>query len=115
MFGTLAEGIALDLRQRLIVNAAGSANMLLVFKKPWTGSPVATFPYGSGGFAYYTGISLNKPQNTVWAGNYTLQNISHASTNVQANSYPLGSLGAASALIPSEFYDSIALDPQAKK
>lgn len=113
-FGTLAEGIAVDTRQRLIVNAAGNANMLLVFKKPWTGSPIATFPYGSGGMAYYTGISLNKPQNTLWAANYFLQNISHASTNVQANSYPLGTLGAATTAIPYEYFDSVALDPQAK-
>lgn len=114
-FGTLAEGIAVDSRQRLIVNAAGNANMLLVFKKPWTGSPVATFPYGSGGMAYYTGISLNKSQHTIWAGNYFEQNISHASTDVQANSYPLGSVGKSTAAIPNEFFDSVALDPQSKK
>ena len=114
-FGTLAEGIVVDRRQRLIVNAVGSANQLLVFDKPWTGAPVSTFSYGSGGNSYYTGISLNKPQNTIWAANYFLQNISHAQTDAQANSYPLGSLGNATAPIGSGFYDSIALDPQAKK
>ncbi len=102
-YGTLAEGIAVDRRQRLIVNAAGNANVLLVFDKPWTGSPAATFPYGSGGASYYTGISLNKQQSTLWAANFFEQNISHASTDVQANSYPLGTLGVATAPIPSEF------------
>lgn len=114
-YGTVAEGIAVDRRQRVIVNSVGSANSLLVFDKPWTGSPVATFPYGSGGASYYSGISLNKPQNTIWAANFFEQNISHASTDVQANSYPLGSLGAATASISSGFYDSVVLDPQAKK
>jgi hypothetical protein len=113
-YGTLAEGIAVDKVGHLIVNAAGTSNALLLFDKPWTGSPVSTFPYGNGGNAYYTAISLNKPQNTVWAGHYFLQNPSHASTNVQANSYPLGSLGNATAAIPNEYYDSVAVDPQAK-
>lgn len=114
-FGTLAEGIAVDRRQHLIVNAAGNSNLLMVFKKPWTGSPVATFAYGSGESSYYTGISLNRRQNTLWAANYALLNPSHAVANVQANSYPLGSLGPASTPVPSEFYDSVALDPQAKR
>lgn len=113
-YGTVAEGIAVDIHGHLIVNSAGSSNTLLVFDKPWTGSPASSFPYGNGGNAYYTAISLNKKQDTLWAGNYVLSNPSHASTNVQANSYPLGSLGSASALIPNEFYDSIAVDPQAK-
>ena len=113
-FGTLAEGIAIDRTGHLIVNAAGNANMLLLFDKPWTGSPVATVPYGNGGNQYYTALSFNKQQNTLWAGNYFLQTVRTADTNVQANSYPLGSLGNATAPILNEYYDSVALDPQAK-
>jgi hypothetical protein len=113
--GQLAEGIAFDRRQNLILNNPGNTNMLLVFKKPWTGSPTTTFVYGSGAEnSYYTGISLNKVQDTLWAGNFSLQNVSHGFTNVQANSYPLGSVGGATSPIANEFYDSIAVDPQAK-
>lgn len=113
-YGSLAEGIAVDSHGRLIVNSAGNSNALLVFDKPWTGKPVASFPYGDGGNSYYAGISLNKPQNTIWAGNYFLLTIRQASTNVQANSYPLGSLGPHSTAVANEYYDSVAVDPQAK-
>ena len=104
----------MDTDGHLIVNSAGNSNALLLFNKPWTGSPVSSFPYGNGGNAYYTALSLNKRQDTIWAGNYVLSNPSHASTNLQANSYPLGSLGNATTAIPNEYYDSVAVDPQAK-
>jgi hypothetical protein len=113
-YGSLAEGIVVDTHGHLIVNSAGNSNALLLFNKPWTGSPVSSFPYGNGGNAYYTALSLNKRQDTIWAGNYVLSNPSHASTNLQANSYPLGSLGNATTAIPNEYYDSVAVDPQAK-
>jgi hypothetical protein len=113
-YNTLAEGIAVDMHGHLIVNSAGNSNALLVFDKPWTGSPVSTFPYGSGGNSYYTAISLNKRQDTIWAGNYFLISIRRAATDVQANSYPLGSLGGSTAPVAMEYYDSVAVDPQAK-
>ena len=113
--GQLPEGIVFDRRENLILNTVGNANTLAVFKKPWSGSPTSTFVYGSGAQnGYYTGISLNKPQNTLWAGSFTLPVPSHGVGSVQANSYPLGSIGRSSAGIESEFYDSIAADPQAK-
>jgi hypothetical protein len=113
-YGTLAEGIAVDIHGRAIVNSAGNSNALLVFNKPWTGSPVASFPYGDGGNSYYTGISLNRKQDTLWAGQYFLITIRQADTDLQANSYPLGSLGATTNPIGGEYYDSVAVDPQAK-
>ena len=112
--GTVPEGIAFDRRENLILNTVGDSNTLAVFKKPWSGSPTLTFVYGSATNGYYTGISLNKPQNTLWAGNFALPVASHGFGSVQANSYPLGSIGRSSSGIESEYYDSIAVDPQAK-
>ena len=113
--GHLPEGIVFDRQENLILNTVGNNNTLAVFKKPWSGSPTSTFVYGSGAEnGYYTGISLNRSQNTLWAGSFTLPVPSHGFGSVQANSYPLGSIGRASTGIESEFYDSIAVDPQAK-
>lgn len=113
--GQVIEGITFDLQQNLILNTAGNTNMLSVFKKPWNGSPTTTFDYGTGAEnSYYTGISLNKSQDTLWAGNFFLTDISHGFADVQANSYPLGTIGNASSPIESEYYDSIAVDPQAR-
>lgn len=113
--GQLPEGIAFDRHDNLILNTVGSTNTLAVFKRPWSGSPTSTFVYGSGAQnGYYTGISLNRSQNTLWAASFTLTNQSHGYGSVQANSYPLGSAGRSSTGIESEFYDSIAVDPQAK-
>jgi WD40 repeat protein len=71
--------------------------------------------YGSGAEnGYYTGISLNRSQSTLWAASFYLPVQSHGFGSVQANSYPLGSVGRSSTGIESEFYDSIAVDPQAK-
>ncbi|HEX3368070.1 MAG TPA: hypothetical protein VHS56_00715 [Candidatus Cybelea sp.] len=112
--GTVPEGITFDLRGNLILNTAGDTNTLAVFKKPWSGPPTSTFAYGSAPNGYYTGISLNKSQNTLWSGNFSILNQSHAVGNVQANSYPLGSIGRSSNGIGAEYYDSIAVDPQAK-
>jgi DNA-binding beta-propeller fold protein YncE len=113
--GLLPEGIVFDRRENLILNTVGNNNTLAVFKKPWSGSPTATFVYGSGAEnGYYTGISLNRSQNTLWAGSFSLPEQSQGFGSVQANSYPLGSAGRSSAGIESEFYDSIAVDPQAK-
>jgi hypothetical protein len=112
--GTVPEGITFDRRENLILNTIGDDNTLAVFKKPWSGSPTSTYVYGSASNGYYTGISLDRPQNTLWAASFLLQNQSHGFGSVQANSYPLGSVGRSSSAIPSEFYDSIAVDPQAK-
>ncbi len=113
--GQLPEGITFDARQNLIFNTVGNQNAILVFKKPWTGTPMQTFDYGSGAQnGYYTGVSLNAAQSTLWAGNFTLLNQSHGATNVQANSYPLGSVGGSTSPVSSEFYDSVVADPQAK-
>ncbi len=113
--GLVPEGIVLDRRENLILNTVGNSNTLAVFKRPWSGSPTSTFVYGSGApNGYYTGISLNKPQNTLWADSFLLPVPSHGFGAVQANSYPLGSIGRSSTGIESEFYDSIAVDPQAK-
>jgi DNA-binding beta-propeller fold protein YncE len=113
--GTVPEGIVLDRDQNVILNTIGNDNTLAVFKKPWTGSPKSTFVYGSGAQnGYYTGISLNKGQNTLWAGSFSLPDPSHGVGSVQANSYPLGTVGRSSTGILSEFYDSIAVDPQTK-
>jgi WD40 repeat protein len=112
--GTVPEGIVFDRRANLILNTVGDDNTLAVFKKPWSGSPTSTFVYGSAPNGYYTGISLNKSQNTLWAGNFSLPVASHGYASVQANSYPLGSIGRSSTGIESEYYDSIAVDPQAK-
>lgn len=113
--GHLPEGIVFDLDENLIANIPGTDNTLAVYKKPWTGPPASTFVYGSGETnGYYTGISLNQSQHTLWAASYTLLNQSHAVTSVQANSYPLGSAGRASTGVAGEFYDGIAVDPQAK-
>jgi len=112
--GQLPEGIVFDRRENLILNTVGNNNTLAVFKKPWSGSPTSTFIYGSGAEnGYYTGISLNRSQNTLWAG-ITLPVQSQGYGSVQANSYPLGSVGRSSTGIESEYYDSIAVDPQAK-
>jgi DNA-binding beta-propeller fold protein YncE len=112
--GQLPEGIVFDRQENLILNTVGNSNTLAVFKRPWSGSPTSTFAYGSGAQSgYYTGISLNRSQNTLWAASFTLPNQSHGYGSVQANSYPLGSVGRASTGIESEFYDSIAVDPQA--
>jgi DNA-binding beta-propeller fold protein YncE len=113
--GYLPEGIAFDRQDNLILNTVGNNNTLAVFKKPWSGSPTSTFIYGSGAEnGYYTGISLNRSQNTLWAASFYLPVQSHGYGSVQANSYPLGSVGRSSTGIESEFYDSIAVDPQAK-
>jgi hypothetical protein len=113
--GNLPEGIVFDRRENLILNTVGNNNTLAVFKKPWSGSPAATFVYGSGAEnGYYTGISLNRSQNTLWAGSFTVPEQSQGFGSVQANSYPLGSVGGSSTGIESEFYDSVAVDPQAK-
>jgi WD40 repeat protein len=113
--GQLPEGIVFDLQDNLILNTIGNNNTLAVYKRPWSGSPTSTFVYGSGAQnGYYTGISLNKSQNTLWAASFSLPNPSHGVGSVQANSYPLGSVGRSSSGIESEFYDSIAVDPQAK-
>lgn len=113
--GQLPEAIAFDRKENLILNTPGNNNTLTVFKRPWNGSPTSTFVYGSGAQnGYYTGISLNRSQNTLWAASFSLMNQSHGSGSVQANSYPLGSVGRSSTGIASEFYDSIAVDPQAK-
>jgi WD40 repeat protein len=112
--GTVPEGIAFDRHENLILNTVGDSNTLAVFKKPWSGAPSSTFVYGSAPNGYYTGISLNKPQNTLWAANFSLPVVSHGFGSVQANSYPLGSIGRSSTGIESEYYDSIAVDPQAK-
>ena len=113
--GTVPEGIVFDKQQNLVFNDVGNQNTLEVFKKPWTGAPIQTFNYGSGAQSgYYAGISLNATQDTLWAGNFTFLNPSHAAGNLQANSYPLGSIGSSTPPIASEYYDSIAADPQAK-
>ncbi|MGA8533766.1 MAG: hypothetical protein WB615_06640 [Candidatus Tumulicola sp.] len=112
--GTVPEGIVLDSHQNVIVNTVGNNDTLAVFAKPWTGPPTSTFVYGSAQNGYYTGISLNKSQNTLWAGSFSLPVPSHGVGSVQANSYPLGSVGRSSTGIPSEYYDSIAVDPQTK-
>jgi hypothetical protein len=110
--GQLAEGIAVDRKQNLVVNAPGNVNTLAVYATPWTGSPTSTFTYGSGAQnSYYSAIALNGPQDTLWAGNLSYLNPSHAVTNVQANSYPLGSTGSATPPVASEYYDSVAVDP----
>ncbi|MGB8518995.1 MAG: hypothetical protein WCD38_02415 [Candidatus Tumulicola sp.] len=113
-YGSTAEGIVVDTHGHLIVNSGGNSNALLLFNKPWTGAPVSTFPYGDGGNSYYAGISLNKKQDTIWAGHYFLITIRQASSNVQANSYPFGTLGPHSTAVANEYYDSVAVDPQAK-
>ena len=114
--GQLIGGIVLDLKDNLTINAIGNTNMLLAFPKPWTGSPTETFVYGSGAQnSYYSGISLNRSQRTLWAGNFVIQQVSHGFTNLQANSYPLGTVGRSTALVASEYYDSVAVDPQAKR
>jgi WD40 repeat protein len=112
--GTVPEGIVFDRQENLILNTIGDSNTLAVFKKPWGGSPTSTFVYGSAPNGYYTGISLNRPQNTLWAASFSLPDPRHGFGSVQANSYPLGSIGRSSISIESEFYDSIAVDPQAK-
>jgi hypothetical protein len=113
--GQLPEGVVFDRRENLILNIVGDNNTLAVFKRPWSGSPTSTFVYGSGAQnGYYTGISLNRAQNTLWTASFTLADQSHGYGSVQANSYPLGSVGRSSTGIESEFYDSIAVDPQAK-
>ena len=66
--GTVPEGIAFDRHENLILNTVGDSNTLAVFKKPWSGSPSLTFVYGSAPNGYYTGISLNKPQNNAVGG-----------------------------------------------
>jgi WD40 repeat protein len=113
--GELPEGIVFDRQENLILNTIGNNNTLAAFKKPWNGSPGSTFVYGSGAEnGYYTGISLNKSQNTLWAASFTIPTVKQGFGSVQANSYPLGSVGRSSSAIQSEFYDSIAVDPQAK-
>lgn len=112
MSGTVPEGIVLDRHQNLILNDVGYNNTLAVFRKPWTGSPKSTFVYGSAQNGYYTGISLNKAQNVLWAASFSLPSPRYGVGNVQANSYPLGTAGRSSAGIVSEYYDSIAVDPQ---
>jgi hypothetical protein len=113
--GSLPEGVVFDRQDNLILNTVGNNNTLAVFKKPWNGSPTSTFVYGSGAESgYYTGISLNRSQNTLWAGSFFLPVQSQGYGSVQANSYPLGSVGRSSTGIESEFYDSVAVDPQAK-
>ena len=104
-----------DRRENLILNTVGDDNTLAVFKRPRNGSATSTFVYGSGAESgYYTGISLNRSQNTLWAGSFSLPKQSQGFGSVQANSYPLGSAGRSSTGIESEFYDSVAVDPQAK-
>ncbi len=113
--GSLPDGIVFDRHQNLIFNTPGSPNVISVYAKPWTGSPTSTLVYGTGASnGYYTGISLNAAQDTLWAANFTLINVSHGATNVQANSYPLGTVGNGSLAVSSEFYDSIAAYPQGK-
>jgi DNA-binding beta-propeller fold protein YncE len=113
--GNLPEGIVFDRRDNLILNTVGDNNRLAVFKRPWSGSPTSKFIYGSGAEnGYYTGISLNRSQNTLWAGSFSLPEQSQGYGSVQANSYPLGSVGRSTTGIESEFYDSIAADPQAQ-
>ena len=113
--GQLPEGVAFDRQENLILNTIGDNNTLAVFKRPWNGSPTSTFVYGSGAAnGYYTGISLNRSQNTLWSGSFSLPAQSKGFGSVQANSYPLGSVGRSTPAIESEFYDSIAVDPQAK-
>ncbi|MFZ0032919.1 MAG: hypothetical protein WAK84_13730 [Candidatus Cybelea sp.] len=113
--GQLPEGIVFDRQENLILNTIGNSNTLAVLKRPWNGSPTSTFVYGTGAVnGYYTGISLNRSQNTLWADSFSLPAQSHGFGSVQANSYPLGSVGRATPAIESEFYDSIAVDPQAK-
>lgn len=113
--GNLPEGIVLDRRENLILNTVGDNNTLAVFKRPWSGTPTSKFVYGSGAEnGYYTGISLNRSQNTLWAGSFYLPVQSQGYGSVQANSYPLGSAGRSSTGIESEYYDSVAVDPQAK-
>jgi DNA-binding beta-propeller fold protein YncE len=113
--GNVPEGIVFDRQENLILNTTGNNNTLAVFKRPWSGSPTSTFVYGDGAEnGYYTGISLNRSQNTLWAASFSLPDPSHGFGSVQANSYPLGSVGRSTTGIESEFYDSIAADPQAK-
>ncbi len=95
----------LDSDQNLILNTIGNSNTLAVYKKPWNGAPTSTFVYGNGAQnGYYTGISLNRPQKTLWAASYTLPTVRRGVGSVQANSYPLGSVGRSSTGITSEFY-----------
>jgi WD40 repeat protein len=113
--GTVPEGIVFDRHDNLILNTIGNSNTLAVYTKPWSGAPTSELVYGSGAEnGYYTGISLNASQQTLWAGSFTLANPSHASGSVQANSYPLKTVGRSSTGIESEYYDSVAVDPQAK-
>lgn len=113
--GNLPEGITFDRRENLILNTIGDNNTLAVFKQPWSGAPTSKFVYGYGAEnGYYTGISLNRSQNTLWAGSFFLPVQSQGYGSVQANSYPLGSVGRSTTGIESEFYDSVAADPQAK-
>lgn len=113
--GTVPEGIVFDAAENLIFNDIGNQNTIQVFAKPWNGAPIQRFDYGSGATnGYYSGISLNATQDTLWAGNLTFLNPSHANANLQANSYPLGTIGSSTPPVAAEYYDSIAADPQAK-
>jgi hypothetical protein len=113
--GTIPYGIVFDRKQNLIFNNAGNTDTIFVYAKPWNGAPTVSFVYGNGASnGYYSGISLNAAQTTLWAANYTLLNPSHAVANVQANSYPLGKVGSGSVGVAFGFYDSIAAWPQGK-
>ena len=77
--GSLAEGIVLDSDQNLILNTIGNSNPLAVYKKPWNGAPTSTSLYGNGAQnGYYTGISLNRPQKTLWAASLALRPLGEA-------------------------------------
>jgi hypothetical protein len=108
--GGFPGGIALDAEHNLIVN--NQYGTITTYAPPYTGAAVSTFSYG---FPYwdYVPISLDHSQKTLWAGN-TFYVSGSLYTDAQANSYPLGSLGVATAPYLQEEYFGLALDPQTK-
>ncbi len=108
--GGFPGGLALDVHHTLIVN--NQYGTITTYASPWKGAASSTFSYGFPNFDYIP-ISLDRAQTTLWAGNLFYVS-GELYTDAQANSYPLGSLGATTTPMFQEEYLGLALDPQKK-
>jgi hypothetical protein len=108
--GGFPGGLAIDAHDTLIVN--NQYGTITTYASPWTGAATSTLSYGFPSFDYIP-ISLDRAQTTLWAGNLFYEK-GQLYTDVQANSYPLSTLGTSTAPMFQEEYLGLALDPQKK-
>jgi hypothetical protein len=104
-------GLALDEDNTLLVDNQ-YAGTIETFAEPWTGCATSMLAWGYDPDDY-TGIALDLKSHVVWAANiHTVGSV--ATSYGVANSYPLGSIGNATAPAVADQYVGIIVSPEAR-